>query len=111
MILFQKWFRDQILEGGKTETRRLGKKRWKVGSVHRATTNRFDPDATFAHVLIQEVEEERIEDITEEGARREGFSDRACFLSTFYVLNHARLPSFGWQDEYCWRIRFKVVDP
>lgn len=48
MILFQKWFRDQILEGGKTETRRLGKKRWKVGSIHRATTNRFDPDATFA---------------------------------------------------------------
>lgn len=109
MILFQKWFRDQILEGGKTETRRLGKKRWNVGSIHMATTNRFDPAATFAQVLIQEVEEVRIGDIDDEGARREGFHDRSAFLTTFHHLNLERLPAIGWQDEYCWRVRFKVV--
>lgn len=107
MILFKEIFREPILDGTKTETRRLGKRRWKVGSVHIATTNRFKVDARFAALLVQEVEEERIGDITEAGAHREGFTSRKAFLEYFYQLNKSRLPALGWEDEYCWRVRFK----
>ena len=39
MILFQEEHVQPILDGHKTQTRRLGKKRWNVGAVHQCKLN------------------------------------------------------------------------
>jgi Uncharacterized conserved protein len=112
MILFDRIFVDPILQGNKIETRRLGEKRWNVGSTHQATTNRFKKNATIANLLILEVEHEPVGAITELGARLEGFSSRQAFLDFFYEKNKKRLDSVrigGWEMTPCWRIRFQVV--
>ncbi|HHW45053.1 MAG TPA: ASCH domain-containing protein [Desulfotomaculum sp.] len=71
MILFKPEHVEPILSGCKTQTRRLGKKRWKVGSVHQCRLNyRAEP---FACVRVTAVRRERLDNITEEDARREGY--------------------------------------
>lgn len=109
MISFSKIFVDLILSGQKTQTRRLGKKRWREGSVHVATWNRFDPTARFARLWIIDVREQRIGDITEEEAHMEGFDSRESFLRMFYDLNKHKLPPLGWKDETVWVVTFEVV--
>lgn len=109
MITFSHFLVEDILSGRKTQTRRLGKKRWNVGSIHKVTRDRFNPKAIFGKVRILDVRQERIGDITEEDARAEGFDDRKTFLRIFHGLNHRRLPALGWEDELVWVICFEVV--
>lgn len=110
MITFSKLFVDSILSGQKTQTRRLGKKRWREGSIHLATWSRFNPEARFAHLWIIDVREQRLGDITEEEAHMEGFDSREAFLQVFHNLNRHKLPSLGWEDETVWVVTFEVVE-
>lgn len=109
MITFSHFLVEDILSGRKTQTRRLGKKRWNVGSIHKVTRDRFNPNAVFGKVRILDVRQERIGDITEEDARAEGFDNRKTFLRIFQGLNRDRLPALGWEDELVWAITFEVV--
>lgn len=52
MILFKPEHVDPILMGRKTQTRRLGKKRWNIGSVHQARTRMMDRTSCFARLEI-----------------------------------------------------------
>lgn len=74
MILFKKRFIEAILSGQKTQTRRTGKERWKVGSIHQARTSYYSEP--FAHLRILSVRLERVGDITEADARAEGSARR-----------------------------------
>ena len=91
MIIFRPEHVLLILGGNKTQTRRLGKKRWNVGAVHACYTR--PPFAKggaepFCHVRILAVRRERLFDITEQDARDEGYPDCASFLSAFGRINH-----------------------
>ena len=52
MILFKPEHVEPIRMGRKTQTRRLGKKRWNVGAVHQARTRMMDASSCFAFLEI-----------------------------------------------------------
>lgn len=62
MILFKPMFVGPILAGTKTQTRRTGSKRWKVGSIHQAKTS-YKKDAAFAKLRILDIRQETLGDM------------------------------------------------
>ena len=104
MILFKPEHVAPILTGRKTQTRRLvGKRRWKVGTVHLAKTG-YRRDQTFARIRITAVRQERLGDITEEDAVREGYCSAAEYQEVF-----RRIYGFWDPDTPVWVIDFEVV--
>jgi hypothetical protein len=86
MLLFKPEHIPLIKEGWKTQTRRLWKKpRAKVGSVHQMKTHLFGP--SLGKLRIERVWRERLLDITEEGAKREGGYTRESFLKKWFEIN------------------------
>ncbi len=85
MILFKKEHKPMILSGVKTQTRRKGKKRWNVGSIHMAKTG-FRKDDAFARILITGVREERLGDITDEDSRKEGYASIEDYRYIFQFI-------------------------
>lgn len=85
MILFKKRFIDPILSGAKTQTRRVGKRRWNVGSIHQARTSYVSE--AFAHLRILDVRQERVGDITETDARAEGVGSVEEFVRLWPTIN------------------------
>jgi hypothetical protein len=103
MILFTEHSKNLILAGKKTQTRRRGKKRWNIGSIHEC--RRGFKGEPFARVRILSVDKVRLGDITEEDARAEGAKDKTEFIEVWRQI-------YGpWKaDEEVWRINFAVVD-
>lgn len=90
MILFKPEHVPLIISGAKTQTRRLGKCRWKVGSVHKCYTR---PPFTrggaepFAAVRILAVRQEPLKSICTADALAEGYGGVGEFISAFYCIN------------------------
>ncbi|MNC01367.1 ASCH domain protein [compost metagenome] len=104
MILFKLEHIVPILAGTKTQTRRTGKLRWKVGSVRQAKTN-YREDSEFAKIRILTVRQERLGDISEEDANAEGYLSIADFQDAFRRIYG------GWEpDQKVWVIDFERVD-
>lgn len=82
MILFKPEHVEPILAGRKTQTRRLGDKRWNVGMFHQARTTMFGGEP-FAYLRIVAVRRERLLYISEDDARAEGYSSPAEYLAAF----------------------------
>ncbi|MBE0448774.1 MAG: ASCH domain-containing protein [Actinobacteria bacterium] len=102
MILFKPEHKDMILAGKKTQTRRVGKKRWKVGSIHQARLNYYSEP--FARLKITGVRRELLGWITNEDAEKEGYSCIAEYKQVF-----RRIYGF-WDDmQEVWVIDFEVV--
>ncbi len=71
-MLFKPCLVEPILNGRKTETRRLWKRCFiKVGNNYKAKTN-FRNDSIFATVKIAYIRKERLGNINTEGLKREG---------------------------------------
>lgn len=90
MILFKPEHVDMILAGYKTQTRRLGKKRWNVGAIHACYTR--PPFAKggaepFCRVRITDVRRERLVDISLEDVWAEGYLTTKQFLRAFFTIN------------------------
>ncbi len=90
MILFKPEHVPLILNRTKTQTRRLGKCRWKVGSVHKCYTR--PPFARggsepFAAVRILAVRQEPLKSICTADALAEGYGDVGEFIRVFYRIN------------------------
>lgn len=103
MILFKPEHVDLILAGEKTETRRLGKKRWNVGAVHLCGTKLFG--GTFARVKILDVYEERLGDMGQTDIAAEGYAGKD------YKAAWERINKKPWDDdEVVWVVMFEVVD-
>lgn len=104
MILFKPEHVRLILSGGKTQTRRLGKRRLNVGAVHQCKTRRnADP---FARVEILDVRGERLGDISDDDVRREGYEERGDYIEAW-----ERIYRRPWDDEMeVWVVDFRLVE-
>lgn len=102
MILLKQEHVKVILSGRKTQTRRRGKCRWRIGSIHLAKTN-FKKDSVFAALKILSVRQERLGNISEADAVAEGYSSIKEYLDVFRQIYDLFDP-----DEIVWIIDFEV---
>ena len=87
-MIFKKELIPLILNGKKTQTRRLvknDKPRWKVGNTYAVQDGRGRP--AICRIKILSIKKEKLLDIDEKDAKREGCYNRVSFLYTFYYLN------------------------
>jgi hypothetical protein len=103
-MLFQKKHKEPMLRGRKIETRRFTKQ-VVVGHVYIARTN-YRKDSTFAKFQVTSAHQEKLGDITNGGAWREGYSSRQEYLDDFGKINKAPVDL----NKLVWVIRFKVVE-
>ncbi len=81
MILFKSEHVEPILSGRKTQTRRMGKRRWRIGAIHECRTALFGEP--FAKVRILGVRQEQLGDISDADVRREGYDSVADYIQVF----------------------------
>lgn len=104
MILFKPEHVDPILAGEKTQTRRLGKRRWNEGAVHQCKTNLFGD--VFARVKIIQVRQERLGDISREDLVREGHATGEDYKAVW-----ERIYKKPWDDELLvWVVDFEITE-
>lgn len=109
MILFKPEHVQPILEGRKTQTRRLGKKRWNIGAVHQARTQLFGEP--FALLRILAVDPQRLRDLDDQDARSEGYDSVPAYLEAFYRINRrpSGMTTTEWQNPLIWRVEFSRI--
>lgn len=106
MLLFKPEHVQPILLGQKTETRRIWKsQRVKIGSTQLAKTQMLSKDY-FAKLTIVAVWQEKLGEITDDGAKREGYPNRELYLAKFAEINRVRIED--WIDKSVYVIRFTV---
>lgn len=103
MILFKQEHVQPILDGRKTQTRRTGKLRWKVGTIRQAKTG-YRKDSEFAKLRIRAIRQGQLGEITEADALAEGYNSIAEYREVFErIYGH-------WHDEMMvWVIDFVLV--
>lgn len=104
MILFRPEHVAPVLAGRKTQTRRLGARRWNVGATHLCATKLFEPSAVFARVRILEVRAELLWQISPEDVFAEGYDSLTDFEEAFARINGP--VAF---DAPVWVVRFEVA--
>jgi len=72
MPIFRKELLEKVLQGRKTQTRRIHKHLLKVGRTYGVRCRRFD--RSVAHIRILRASQERLGDITAKDAKNEGFA-------------------------------------
>ncbi len=107
MILFIPEHAGPILAGVKTQTRRLGKKRWREGAIHGCYTR--PPFARggakpFCWVRIVRVRRQRLEEINEASARAEGYESVEKYREAW-----CRIYGAWYGGEYVWVVDFELV--
>jgi hypothetical protein len=107
VILFRREHVDKILAGTKTHTRRVWKRpRVKPGGVYQARTKMLDKGSTFALLRVLRAWRERLLDISEEDARKEGYESREAFFEVFKRINKMEeIP----ENFMVYAIEFRVV--
>ena len=106
MILFKPEHVPMILDGTKTQTRRLGKKRWNVGAVHQARTKLFGEP--FAGLRITGVRRQVLCEITYPEALAEGYQSINEYLDAFCRINGTPR-SFDVVNQEVWVVDFERV--
>lgn len=106
MILFKLEHKQPILEERKTQTRRLGKKRWNIGAVHQARTKMLGKP--FAFLRITDVRQEPLSAISDADAKREGYDSVAEFLKKFSEINWAGSGNPVYWTQPVWVVEFEL---
>lgn len=103
MILFKPEHVGPILSGEKTQTRRLGKKRWNVGAVHQCNTKMFGEPFSRVHIL--DVYQEKLGHISPDSIAKEGYGGED-YKAAWDRIN----PKTPWDDELIvWVVTFERV--
>lgn len=103
-MMFDVYTVSQILAGNKDVTRRMATSRRPAipGHIHKLKIDRTDK--TYGLILIKSCELEKLSDLTDEEAHREGFNNKQHYLNYFKHLNN------NIQDnEFIWRIEFELL--
>ena len=104
MILFKSEHASMIINGTKTQTRRLGKKRWNVGAIHQCQTKLFDNHSVFAKVRILDVYSERLMDISYADAQSEGGYSVDEYKAVWERINGMWITAL-----FVWVVKFELV--
>lgn len=97
---FNPEFVPLILNGTKTQTRRLGKKRWRENTIQKCQAG----ESAFAKVRILSVNRESLGQISDEDVRNEGFGTKKAFQEAWTAIYGS------WEDEKeVWVIKFRLV--
>ena len=87
MILFKPEHAKLILEGKKTQTRRIWKKpRVKVGNIYKAKTRLYSKDS-FALIKITGLRREKLREISLEDVKKEGFESLGEFMNAWMRIH------------------------
>lgn len=111
MILFKPRFVEPILSGQKTQTRRVGTRRWNVGAVHQVQTRMLDNSSVFARVRVLDVYREMVSAISEGDAVAEGFSSREEFVAAFCEISGVDVMSPAFDEAMAsdvWVVHFEL---
>lgn len=104
MILFKPEHVPLILNGTKTQTRRLWKtSRARVGSIHKAKTKMLSKDY-FAKIHILKVWQEQLGCISDSDAHKEGYPSRYAYFKKFDKINGRTS-----LDRWLWVVEFELV--
>lgn len=111
MILFREEHVAPILTGTKTQTRRLGRRRWNIGAIHACYTR--PPFAKggaepFCRVRILDVRGQLLTSISPADALAEGYPDVPAFLQSFWCINAARLGPRSDDALFVWVVTFSL---
>ncbi len=105
MILFKKVHIPMILgktEYLKTKTRRVGRKRWNVGSTHNFQTN-YRADSMFCRGKILSVHQEPLFNMTDDDAQDEGYATVEDFKKIWTQINDK------WENIEVWVVEFTAI--
>jgi len=102
MPLFKRHLLRKVLERQKTQTRRIHKHPLKVGSIYGIRTTRFEKSQ--GHIKITRRFQQRLGDITEEDARKEGFKDIEEFRQQWISIRGSWNP-----DQIVMAYEFRLV--
>jgi hypothetical protein len=83
--LFKRELLAKVLEGSKTQTRRIHKVTLKPGRTYAARCNRFEK--AQARILITAARREKLGDITLADAKKEGFANIEQFRTAWLIIN------------------------
>jgi len=101
MFFVHTW--QKVLDGSKTQTRRLKRGPYQVGKTYAVQPSRGHK--AIARIRIKRVWEQGLDDVTQAQVRAEGFTTWLDFASTFRRLN--RLSPFAWPT--VWAFEFELV--
>jgi len=102
VIVFKPEHVEPILDRRKTETRRLGKRRWREGAIHQCRTKLFGKP--FARVRILEVRRKPLGALNDDDARAEGYESREAYREAW-----ERIYGNWDSQELVWVVRFELV--
>lgn len=104
-MLFKKYHIKLILEGKKTQTRRTGKRRYKVGRTYRIQRQWFK--WTDIKILITRRFEQRLGDISPTDTKKEGYRNIWEFVKAWEEIHG---PGSWNTDQIVTVYEFKVVE-
>lgn len=84
MALFKKKLLIKVLDGSKVQTRRTHIRQWKVGKAYGIRDKLFEKPQ--GHILITRKFEQRLGEISETDAQKEGFENRAEFMKAWTMI-------------------------
>lgn len=109
MLTFRDYHVKPILNGEKTQTRRVWKRNHAVPSaIHRCRTNRFKAETEFCKVKILRVWKQRLGDISQADVIAEGSEDKVKFIEMFCEINKLPMNQDTFNKEI-YAIEFEVL--
>lgn len=92
---------EKILAGEKTQTRRVGERRWEEGHIYAVQPGRGE--AAVASIRVVAVQEVPVVPISLADVRAEGFRSRDEFYARWRALHGA------YPGGRCWRLTFELA--
>jgi len=103
-LLFKPQHVKLILEGKKTQTRRISRPRVKIGGIYKAKTKLFSREH-FALIKITGLRAEKLGDISDEDVKKEGYNSLEEFMEVWKSIYGS------WEPErIVWVLEFEVVN-